>query len=391
MFTLPTKEYCTGCGACASACPKGCIAMAADENGFLHPVVNTASCVNCGLCTKVCPVVTPLPKNECAPRVCAAYSTDEQMRLQSSSGGVFTEIARAVLAKGGVVYGAAYNENFEVVHVCAKDEAGLAGLRGAKYAQSDLCGTFADVKAYLESGTQVLFSGTPCQVAGLKAFLRKDYANLLAVDFVCHSVPSPMAWKAYVAYRAQQDNGGKLPVQIELRSKETGWSRYGYSNLFRYANGRRHMVGNGSSLYIKLFVGGYISRECCANCRFKGYSRCSDLTLGDFWGIWDIAPEMDDNKGTSVVLVQSAKGEELLSQIAGKLVLRDVTPEEASQQNQAMLCCAHANPRREEALANVRAGNWQILSRWVEPQKPSLLRRARSLAGRILRKLKLIK
>ncbi len=391
MKNLPTKEFCTGCTACAAICPKGCIAMAADENGFLHPVVNTASCVNCGLCTQVCPVVTPLPKNECAPRACAAYSTDEQMRLQSSSGGVFTEIARAVLAKGGVVYGAAYNENFEVVHVCAKDEAGLAGLRGAKYAQSNLRGAFADVKAHLESGTQVLFSGTPCQVAGLKAFLRKDYANLLTVDFVCHSVPSPMAWKAYVAYRAQQDNGGELPQQIELRSKETGWSRYGYSNLFRYANGSRHMVGNGSSLYIKLFVGGYISRECCANCRFKGYSRCSDLTLGDFWGIWDIAPEMDDNKGTSVVLVQSARGEQLLSEISGKLVLRDVMPEEASRQNQAMLCCAQANPRREEVLANVRAGNWQVLSRWMEPQKPSLLRRVRSLAGRVLRKLKLRK
>jgi len=140
MRKLAGKEYCTGCTACAAICPKGCIAMAADENGFLCPVVDPEKCVSCGLCTKVCPVVTPLPKNECAPRACAAYSTDEQMRLQSSSGGVFTEIARAVLAKGGVVYGAAYNENFEVVHVCAKDEAGLAGLPVAsKHDSQDIC------------------------------------------------------------------------------------------------------------------------------------------------------------------------------------------------------------------------------------------------------------
>lgn len=296
------------------------------------------------------------PKAENTPKAYAAYSTDETVRLQSSSGGIFTEIARAVFAAGGAVYGAAYNERFEVVHICAENEADLIKLRGAKYAQSDLRGIFAAVKGQLEQGRKVLFSGTPCQVGGLKAFLRKDYNNLLTVDFICHSVPSPTAWQEYVKYRAQLDNNGGLPISINLRSKETGWNHYQYSNLFHYANGTSHTAKSGNSLYMKLFVGGYINRESCENCQFKGYSRISDLTIGDFWGIWDIAPEMDDNKGTSVILAHSFRGTELLSQISDQLVLKEVTLEEASRQNQAMLKTLSPSNRRTEVLDLIQQG-----------------------------------
>ena len=386
MPKLAEKEYCTGCTACASVCPKGCITMLPDENGFLSPVVEAEKCVGCGLCEKSCPVMTPLSTTAVCPRAYAAYSKDETIRLESSSGGVFTEIAKTVLKDGGAVFGAAYNERFEVVHICVETEHDLAGLRGAKYAQSDLRGVFDQVKDRLDRGQRVLFSGTPCQVGGLISYLRKPYENLLTVDFVCHSVPSPMAWQAYVTYRAQQDNKGNPPESINLRSKETGWSYYQYSNLFKYANCKKHVVRSGESLYMKLFVGGYINRESCTNCRFKGYKRVSDLTIGDFWGIWDIAPEMDDNKGTSVVLVQSDRGAEVMDSLQDRLAQKPVVLEEASRQNRAMLNPMASNNFRTEALDYIRAGEISSCKKWFIPSERTIIQRTRNVVKRILRR-----
>lgn len=388
MPLLVTKEYCTGCTACASTCPKDCITMTADANGFLCPVVDTQKCVSCGLCEKSCPIIYPLKIANNEPEAYAAYSNDEEMRKQSSSGGVFTEIAKTVLKDSGAVFGAAYNERFDVVHICVETEDELIKLRGAKYAQSDLRGVFLQIKQKLDGGQKVLFSGTPCQVGGLKSFLHKDYENLLTIDFICHSVPSPMAWREYVQYRAEQDNGGKLPISINLRSKTTGWSKYQYSNYFEYPDGHTHTAISSQSLYMKLFVGGFISRESCGNCRFKGYSRISDITLGDFWGIWDIAPDMDDNNGTSVILVQSERGEILFRQIVDRLMIRPVSLEDARKQNGALFTSQKPNEKASEALDMIRNGRIaesQVL--FLQPQIPSN-KKAWILVQKILRKIR---
>lgn len=356
MPILAEKARCSGCSACASICPKGCITMQPDEEGFRYPVLHLSACITCGLCQRVCPLLHPLPKPHRPPKAYAAYSKDPVLRMESSSGGVFSELAKQILANGGVVYGSTYTESLEVAHIPVENTVSLARLRGAKYAQSDLLDSFPQTKILLEQGQQVLFSGTPCQIAGLQSFLQKDYANLITVDFVCHGVPSPMAWKNYLSYRAQIDNGGTLPISINLRAKDTGWSHYRYSNAFEYRSGVRSLQSSSESLYMKLFVGDYINRPACAYCPYKGYTRCSDLTLGDFWGIWDIAPEMDDNQGTSVVLVHSAKGATLWDSLHSVLITKPVTLEQASAHNPSMLHSATPNPQRCQALAWIRTG-----------------------------------
>lgn len=330
--------------------------MAPDPEGFCRPVALKGECIGCELCTRVCPVLSP-PRLPVAQPLAAyaAYTKNNFLRQSSSSGGIFSELAMLVLSKGGAVFGAAYDEQFRVVHQCVESTQALASLRGAKYAQSELGNTFPNVKSRLERGQQVLFSGTPCQVAGLKGFLRKEYANLVCVDFVCHGVPSPQAWNAYVAYRARQDNGGQLPQAINLRSKETGWSRYHYSNAFTY---QAHQVVHLSaqSIYMQLFTGDCINRRSCESCPFKGDSRCSDLTLGDFWGIWDIAPEMDDDRGTSLLLIHSQAGAALLHRLEAGLVVRPVCLEEAARYNPSLRSCSRSNAHRKRFLQLSSAG-----------------------------------
>lgn len=380
MPKLAEPNLCTGCTACAAICPRGSISMAPDADGFFHPAIEETKCIHCGLCEKVCPVLHPVKPNH-IPTAWAAWSADHDSRRRSTSGGVFPELARDILKKGGAVYGAAYDKCFRVVHICAETEEGLDRLRGAKYAQSNLSGVFTDVKSRLDVGQQVLFSGTPCQVLGLKSFLRKEYDNLLLVDLVCHSVPSPLAWEKYLAYISD----GKKITAVNLRCKDTGWSRYRYSNRFDFSDGTSRMELSGENLYMKLFTSGLISRPACAHCPAKGYGRVSDLTLGDFWGIWDFYPELDDDRGISLVLAQTEKGMAVLD----RLPKQEVSLKEASHENPAVICSASANPKQLEALARIREGCFMDMSGLLPSspvtKPPSLLRRAGNLLKRKLR------
>ena len=359
MPNLAVQTQCTGCTACEGYCKTRSIYMIKDQYGFVYPQVDNSSCVECGMCEWICPVLSPSRiENQCI-NAYASYSLTPVIRRESSSGGIFSEFAEFILDSGGVVYGACYDDVGMVRHICIKEKKGIKKLRGAKYTQSILDGCFSDIKMELETGKSVLFSGMPCQVAGLKSFLHKEYVNLFCVDFVCHGVPSPMAWEKYLQYRADIDNDGVLPEHINLRCKDSGWSRYSYSVDFEYSRGKHYLQKNNDDPFMRLFVGDYILRESCSDCQFKGFERVSDITLGDFWGIWDVAPEMDDNKGTSLVLTHSSKGENLLHSITDKIKLYKVSLDQAGQANPSMFCSAVHKPEREEVLDMIADNRFQ--------------------------------
>lgn len=355
MPELVGKSQCTGCTACASVCPQQCICMVEDVEGFTYPkIVNVTSCISCSACERVCPVLNPKAHKQSLTRVYAALSKNDSLRMESSSGGVFSELSKIVLQSGGIIYGASYDKNGSVKHISVDNIEALGKLRGAKYAQSNLEDSFLTIKKQLDSGKKVLFSGTPCQVGGLKSFLKKDYDNLFCIDFVCHGVPSPLVWKKYVKYRAQIDNdNNNLPEYINLRNKESGWSNYSYSVEFSYSKGKRYLCKNSEDLFMNLFVNNYILRRSCSECYFKGYNRVSDITLGDFWGIWDINSKMDDNRGTSLVLTHSVKGEELFRAASGNIKSSQVTLEQASMMNPSLLQSSIPQPSRDKVLRDI--------------------------------------
>lgn len=359
MPNLANYAQCTGCAACESSCSTKSIGMVKDQYGFTYPQIDSNSCIECGMCERVCPILNSLKVDGQCCNVYAAYALTSILRRESSSGGIFSVLAEAILDSSGVVYGASYNGVGIVRHIRVDVPEDLQKLRGAKYSQSMLEGCFLDIKTDLEAGKNVLFSGMPCQVAGLKSFLREEYGNLFCVDFVCHGVPSPMAWEKYIQYRADTDNDGELPEHINLRCKESGWSRYSYSVDFQYSNGKRYFRKNNEDLFMRLFVDDYILRESCSDCQFKGTKRISDITLGDFWGIWDVVPEMDDNEGTSLVVTHSLKGENLLHSIKDKIKLQTVTMEQACQENPSMFYSSVHKSERKEVLNLIANDNFQ--------------------------------
>lgn len=309
MINITDKHKCCGCTACVSACPKNCISMSADREGFLYPVVDSVKCIDCGLCEKVCPVLHPV-NNETEPLVYAAINNNEAVRMQSSSGGIFTLIAEYVLEHGGVVFGACFDSDWNVIHDYTETKDGLARFRGSKYVQSHVGICFTQVKTFLDSGREVLFSGTPCQVAGLKNYLRKPYSNLFTVDLVCHGVPSPEVWRRYLqeavcrVYGIKKKNVinlGEYISDISFRAKDKGWKKYNIKIIFR--NGKVEMMPFFENSYMNVFLSDLSLRPSCYACPTKLHHVQSDITLADFWGVNEIKPDIDDDKGCGLILI----------------------------------------------------------------------------------------
>lgn len=348
------KKNCVGCSACVNICPKHCLKMGPDEEGFLYPILDAERCVNCQKCYHVCPENKyEVYEGVHEPSVYAAKAKGK-VREESSSGGIFSLLAETVLADGGVVFGAAFDTNCTVIHRMVKRKEDLSQLRGAKYVQSQLGDTYSEVKLQLEHGKKVLFSGTPCQVYGLQCFLQTEYENLFLVDIVCHGVPSPLVWQKYLEGRGKGQNG--MPQKVNFRDKVSGWSRYGYSVTYESVNGKREIIPNKQDLFMQGFVKNVYLRSCCGQCEYKFLSRKCDITLGDYWGIWNQAPEMDDNKGTSLVLVHSEKGKGLWNQIGSLMEFKEMDAALAIEENPSVFMASREFEKRAEFFRYLKEG-----------------------------------
>ena len=317
MIDIKDKKNCSGCGACYKACPKNCISMKTDSEGFRYPVVDSSNCVGCNLCEKVCPIKNVKPSSEECIAGYVAQSLDNT-RIVSSSGGIFYLLAKKVIEDGGIVVGASYDEEMLVRHEAIGDVKDLPRLMGSKYMQSNLGDIYSEIKKELDNSRTVLFSGTACQVAGLKSYLRKDYSNLFTVDVLCHGAPSPFVWKRYVS-GLEKEYGAKVS-KVDFRNKISGWKNYSFSVCFE--NGEVYETPYMNSEYMKLFIQNYILRPSCYDCSFKSLKRDSDLTIGDAWGIDKVEPDFDDDKGTSVIVTHTEKGEILLEKIEENLKIK---------------------------------------------------------------------
>ena len=328
MLICKENKICTACGACANICPQNAIQMKEDEQGFLYPSIDEEKCINCNLCEKVCQNIGALHKNS-PSKTLALQSKDYTLSQKSSSGGMFAQIAKYVLSKNGIVFGCTMEknqDNFEIKHIYIDNEKDLYKLQGSKYVQSDIKNTYKEAKQFLEQNRLVLYSGTPCQIAGLKSFLGKEYTNLICIDLSCTGVPSQKLFNDYIKFL--ENKYKKQIINFEFRNKiKLGWACG--NALITYSNNKQKIIQNNLSSYLNLFINGGIHRESCYNCQFTGLNRLSDVTIADCWGIEFEYPNLlknslTKNRGISLVLINTQKGEEILEKIKENLVIENI-------------------------------------------------------------------
>lgn len=323
------KELCCGCNGCKEICPKNCISMIEDKEGFIYPHINLELCINCNMCKKVCPMIDANDIFNKNLHAYAAFNNNDDIRLNSTSGGIFTELAEYVLKENGVIIGAKYDKDMEVIHGFASSREEYEQLRGSKYVRSNIEGIYCEIREVLKKGTIILFIGTPCEIAGIKKYLRKDYDNLILCDIVCHSNPSPKVFRKYIEH-LEHKNDSKI-VNIVLRNKEKGW--HNPTVKVRFENKSEFSEDYYKNYYIQGFGMGLFSRPCCHECPFTGTDRVGDITIGDFWGIDKFDKTMDDNKGTSLLLLNSLKAERIFDKIKVNLKYKEVNIESAFKYN----------------------------------------------------------
>ncbi len=349
MKIYSDKETCCGCRACEQTCPINCITMQSDEEGFFYPVVDESRCIQCGKCQRVCEKIETVIEPECSG-VYAVKNKDYEIREKSTSGGVFFELGKKIIDDGGTVFGAVFDEDYRVHHVGVNSIGNLEKMCGSKYVQSDTEQTYSETKKILEEKKMVLYSGTPCQIAGLRSFLDKEYDNLICVSVICHGVPSPEIWKQYLEYKEFLLK--EKIVNIQHRDKKrTGWRTADFVLEFEKESFRETFTEN---TYVKGFLQNLYLRESCFACRAKGIDKGADIIIGDYWGIERCHPSMDDNRGVSVTIINSQKGNALFTEIRAQL---EVTLSELNyieRENEMLIKSADRNIKRERFFDELR-------------------------------------
>lgn len=344
---VENKSNCTGCGACFNSCPTKAITMEWNNNGFYTPYINSEKCVNCGLCERICPLDKYKSQNIEQPKVFAFQNCDKETLYKCASGGAFASLAKLVIEHNGTVYGVVYDDDMKVCHAKAESIEDLEKMYSSKYVQSDTKEIFAQAKADLDNGETVLFSGTPCQIAGLKSFLRKDYEKLLTVDLVCHGVPSPKIFEMYKKeYLKQQLQS------LNFRDKSRGWNPYCVSIETK----QKHIDWAYKNSFVKLFLSDLITNSACYTCQFNKLPRAADLSLGDFWGVDKYDQSMNDNKGLSIILVNSEKGQSWFNQIKTQELCKEIPLDFVIKNNPNICGSSKPHIQREEFFKDINNG-----------------------------------
>ena len=328
------KLECCGCSSCVQKCPQNAMEMKANEEGFFYPEINKEKCINCGLCVKVCPQLKDIKNaDEGFPQAYAMRNKNDEELKGSSSGGIFSIIANYVLENNGVVFGAAYDENLKVNHIKVENKIELEKLRSSKYVQSNINDTYKETEVELKKGKKVLFSGTPCQVAGLNSYLMKDYENLITCDLVCHGVPSQKLFEKYLEYLSKKFKS--KVIKYNFRSKEKkGW---GLLTKVETEDGKIRFIEPDFDPYYSNFLRSTIYRENCYSCHYTNYNRVADITLADYWGINGIHPEFYSEQGNSLILINNEKASELLELFKDKIEILLTEIDKAANRNKNLI------------------------------------------------------
>ena len=332
---------CTGCAACVNVCPKKCISMQVSDLGFDYPVIDNSKCIDCKICLKTCPVRNEYVDDKKNPKTYAAFNKNDEIRKLSSSGGIFSLLAEHIILNNGVVYGAVWDEHFVLKHSRIDAIVDVPKMRGSKYVQSKTDGIYDSVKKDLLDGKNVLFSGTPCQIGGLYAYLKGEkYDNLFTQDLICHGVCSPKIWEKYIQYREKiADSNVK---SVSFRDKRTGWKRF--SVTFQYRNSTEYSSPLTKDYFMRGFLNHLYLRKSCTQCAFKDLHRQADITLADFWGVENYLSECNDDKGITAIMIHSRKGERLLSAILPALEIKTTKYNDVLNFNKSALESVHRNP-----------------------------------------------
>lgn len=341
------KRNCCGCHACVSACPQNCISMNSDNLGFLYPNVETEKCINCGICNKVCPAQVQLKEKEYTPFAFGGYAKSSQIRKSSSSGGAFHILAEYVLRNKGLVVGAALSEDFRSVHhIIIDDIKYLYLLHGSKYTQSTIGSVFCSTKEALDNNKLVLFSGTPCQIDGLNLYLRKEYKNLITIEIICHGTPSP---KVYHKYIDEMEKNLNDQISGVFFRDETGGSIL--IMRIETKNGKVYRKDITEDLFYQMFLSDSCLRESCYDCPSRGLKKRADITLSDFWGAENVAPDLVDGKGLSLICVHSEKGERLFNKVKSSFEGHEVSFGMAIKGNPSFFI-SHDKPKTRDKIQN---------------------------------------
>jgi len=386
MIDITDKGQCTGCTACMSICPKHCITMQFDNEGYKYPVADGDLCVNCGVCERVCPLHKKNDFDDFQTLAFAVQAKNEKIRMESSSGGAFSVLAEFIIKKGGIVYGGAYDDKFSVCHQRIDSIDGLAKLRGSKYLQSDLNNVYISISKDLENGYEVMFSGTPCQVAGLKSFISAKKNNLLwTVDLVCHGIPSPQFWNKFLDYHRKKSGEIKY---ISFRDKHYGYA--GSTMAMGFSNGNIRYMDREIQFFKKLFFEDINTRPSCFQCCFKTIKRISDFTIYDCWHVNEVDKSMDDDKGTTWLLIQSKRGRHFFEDVKCNLKYKESSIDKAiSLDGFFAIHCTTPNSRRDDFFKDMHLMDMEDLIKKYFPM--TLRKRTVNLLKPVLSKLGLIK